>query len=67
MRVIWNFSIRLGFLDEERTPILLLLHSVVRTLPICRAFRSALGRTRTCDLLIRSQLMYVRLSLKEPP
>ena len=26
-------------------------------------FSSALGRTRTCDLLIRSQLMYVRLSL----
>ena len=26
-------------------------------------FISALGRTRTCGLLIRSQLMYVRLSL----
>jgi hypothetical protein len=25
-------------------------------LAICRTFRSALGRTRTCDLLIRSQI-----------
>jgi hypothetical protein len=29
-----------------------------KKLPICRGIRGALGRTRTCDLLIRSQTLY---------
>ena len=30
---------------------------------VCRTFRSALGRTRTCDLLIRSQVKHIPLAL----
>src|SRR5215203_3580038 len=33
----------------------------------CRIFFGALGRTRTCDFLIRSQLMWVIIGTHRPP